>query len=84
MDWSGVDYCDVLSDSHSDGTHSLQSIHCWDTDAMLHFSKSDEETNSSWMSQFQESTIIALNQGYLFSLKQVPIRTKMGINEINT
>ncbi len=29
-----------LSDSHSDGTHSLQSIHCWDTDAELHFSKS--------------------------------------------
>ncbi len=26
-------------------------IHCWDSDAMLHFSKSDEETNSStsWM-----------------------------------
>ncbi len=24
--------------------HSLQSIHWWDTDAMLHFSKSDEET----------------------------------------
>ncbi len=40
-----------LSDSHSDGTHSLQSIHCWDTDAETHFSKSDEETNSStsWM-----------------------------------
>ncbi len=56
MDWSGllVDYCDVFIsclDSHSDGTHSLQSIHCWDSDAMLHFSKSDEETNSStsWM-----------------------------------
>ncbi len=54
MDWSGVDYCDVFIsclDSHSDGTHSLQSIHCWDTDAMLHFSKSNEETNSStsWM-----------------------------------
>ncbi len=32
-----------LSDSHSDGTHSLQSIHCWDTDAETHFSKSDEE-----------------------------------------
>ncbi len=32
---------------HSDGTHSLQSIHCWDTDAETHFSKSDEETNSS-------------------------------------
>ncbi len=54
MDWSGVDYCDVFIsclDSHSDGTHSLQRIHWRDSDAMLHFSKSDEETNSSisWM-----------------------------------
>ncbi len=33
-----------LSDSHSDGTHSLQ----WRaSDAMLHFFKSDEETNTS-------------------------------------
>ncbi len=50
---TGVYYCDVLIsclDCHFDGTHSLQSIHCWD-DAMIHFSKSDEETNSSssWM-----------------------------------
>ncbi len=40
MDWSGVDYCDVFIsclDSHSDGTHSLQRIHWWDT--MLHFWK---------------------------------------------
>ncbi len=37
----------ILSDSHSDGTHSLQGVHCWDTDAVMHFSKSDEETNSS-------------------------------------
>ncbi len=56
LEWCGllVDYCDVFIsclDSHSDGTHSLQSIHCWDSDVMLHFSKSDEETNSStsWM-----------------------------------
>ncbi len=31
MDWSGVDYCDAFIsclDSGSDGTHSLQSIHC--------------------------------------------------------
>ncbi len=45
-----VDYCDVLMsclDSHSDGTHSLQSIHWWASDAILDFSKSDEETNSS-------------------------------------
>ncbi len=43
MDWSGVDYCDVFIsclDSHSDGTHSLQRIHCWASDVMLHFSKS--------------------------------------------
>ncbi len=47
--WTGVVWIIVmfLSDSHSDGTHSLQSIHWWDTDEMLHFSKSDEETNSS-------------------------------------
>ncbi len=34
LEWCGllVDYCDVFIsclDSHSDGTHSLQSIHCW-------------------------------------------------------
>ncbi len=32
MNWSRVDYCDVFIsclDSHSDGTHSLQSIHWW-------------------------------------------------------
>ncbi len=48
--WTGVVWIIVmfLSDSHSDGTHSLQSIHCWDTDAETHFSKPDEETNSSW------------------------------------
>ncbi len=56
LEWCGllVDYCDVFIsclDSHSDGTHSLQRIHWWASDAMLHFSKSDEETNSSssWM-----------------------------------
>ncbi len=38
--WTGVDYCDVFIiclDSHSDGTHSLQSIHWWASDVMLHF-----------------------------------------------
>ncbi len=46
MDLSGVDYCDVFIsclDSHSDGTHSLQSIHCWTSDVMIYFSKSDEK-----------------------------------------
>ncbi len=56
LEWCGllVDYCDVFIsclDSHSDGTHSLQRIHCWASDDMLHFSTSDEETYSStsWM-----------------------------------
>ncbi len=52
LEWCGilVDYCDVFISclvSHSDGTHSLQRIHWWVTDAMLHFSKPAEETISS-------------------------------------
>ncbi len=38
-----VDYCDAFMsclDSHSDGTHSLQRIHWWESDMMLNFSKS--------------------------------------------
>ncbi len=38
-----VDYCDVFIsclDSHSDGTHSLQRIHCWASDVKLNFSNS--------------------------------------------
>ncbi len=46
--WTGVVWIIVMFLSavwtHSDGTHSLQSIHWW-SDVMLHFSKSDEETN---------------------------------------
>ncbi len=50
-----MDYCDVFIsclDSHSDGTHSLQRIHWWASNAKLHFYKSKntkkhEETNSS-------------------------------------
>ncbi len=53
VNWWTVDYCDVfIRCLDSDGTHSLQSIHCWDTDAMLHFSKSDEgihlSTSLAW------------------------------------
>ncbi len=46
--WTGVLWIIVmfLSDSHSDGTHSLQSIHCWNTFLQIWW-----ETNSStsWM-----------------------------------
>ncbi len=49
-------------DSHSDGTHSLQRIHCWASEGMLHFSKSDKETNSSCMNwgwvHFQQIVIL--------------------------
>ncbi len=44
LQWCGllVDYCDVFISclgSYSDGTHLLQRIHWWASDAMLHFSK---------------------------------------------
>ncbi len=68
MDRSGMDYLWIIVmffisclDSHSDGTHSLQSIHWWASDEMLYFSKSDEETNSSTylMVHFQQIVIFA-------------------------
>ncbi len=76
MVWSGVDYLwiDVFIsclDSHSDGTHSLQRIHWWTSDVMLHFSKSDEETNSSvsWMAWR------CVNQQQIFSFGwTIPLR----------
>ncbi len=47
----GLEWCGIivmfLLDSHSDGTHSLTAEHPLMSDVMLHFSKSDEETNSS-------------------------------------
>ncbi len=52
--WTGVVWITVmlLSDSHSDGTHSLQSIHCWARcDDTFFQIWSHEQTNSStsWM-----------------------------------
>ncbi len=50
MDWSGVDYCDVLS---AVWTLILTApIHCRASDVMLHFSKSDEETNADLMVKY--------------------------------
>ncbi len=52
--------------------HSLQSIHWWASDVMLHFSKSDEETNSStswkvwgWV-QFQRILIFGWTSPMIF------------------
>ncbi len=71
LEWCGlvVDYCDVFIsclDSHSDGTHSLQSIHWWASDAMTHFYKSDEETNSSKSSISQRWVIFFLANFYFW------------------
>ncbi len=49
-----VGYCGVFItclDSHSDGTHSLQRIHCWSSDVMQNFSKSvlmKKQTHFGW------------------------------------
>ncbi len=50
--WIIVMFLSVCLDSHSDGTHSLQRIHRWANDVMLHFSKSDlmkKNSSISWM-----------------------------------
>ncbi len=51
MDWSGVGYLwnivmFLISclDSHSDGTHSLQSIHCWASDEIC-----DQRKDFQWV-----------------------------------
>ncbi len=51
--WTGGD-CDVFIsclDSHSDGTHSLQSIYCWTSDEMQNFPKSVQSSskNALWV-----------------------------------
>ncbi len=68
----GLLWCISCLDSHSDGTHSLQRIHWWACDVMLHFSKSDEETNSStswkvwgWV-QFQRIFIFGWTSPMIF------------------
>ncbi len=65
-EWCGllVDYCDVFIsclDSHSGGTHSLQRIHWWASDVTLHFSKSDEKTNSSTISMALKASKLSAN-----------------------
>ncbi len=89
LEWCGllVDYCDVFIsclDSHSDGTHSLQSIHCWDSDAMLHFSKSDEETNSStsWIAWGWAHFHLISIFGWTIPLKCFTYRVKVSLIEI--
>ncbi len=52
MDWSGVDYLWIIVMFLSAVwtlilTAPIHCIHWWASDGMLHFSKSDEETNSS-------------------------------------
>ncbi len=49
LEWCGLLWCFISClDSHSDGTHSLQSIHCWASDVMLHFSKKQTHLHLEW------------------------------------
>ncbi len=57
-----LDYCDVFIsclDSHSDGTHSLQMIHWWASDAMLHFPKSVLMKNQTHLLIFDGLRVLA-------------------------
>ncbi len=65
-----MDYCDVFIsflDSHTAGTHSLQRIHWWASDAMLHFYKSDEETTSSTSQSTFSANLSFLGEVYSFN-----------------
>ncbi len=76
-----VDYCDVFIsclDSHSDGTHSLQRIYWWTSNAMLIFSKSvliNKQTHlhlgSPRLSKFSANFNFSMN--YLFNVHAVKI-----------
>ncbi len=57
MDWSAVDYCDVFI-RLSFWRHPFTTEHCWDTDAVMHLYKPDEETNSSWSLMIQGEHIL--------------------------
>ncbi len=79
LEWCGllVDYCDVFIsclDSHSDGTHSLQSIHCWDTDAETHF-YSQTLHNALISESEHEWNLRALVEGKFFN----ELRLKCGL-----
>ncbi len=60
----------AVFDSHSDGTHSLQSIHWWASDAMQHFSKSDEEILFifRWTTHLKEFWVYVIWKGWGFVL----------------
>ncbi len=68
----------VYSDSHSDGTHSLQSMYCWDTDAML-----KKETNSTtWMSWERVHFHLILISGWIIPFLQCI--SVHGFDSVNT
>ncbi len=71
MGWSCVDYCYLFIsclESHSDGTHSLQRIHWWASDAMLHFSKSALMKKQAWMAQVKVQFFCCWNFRYSFNV----------------
>ncbi len=76
LEWCGllVDYCDVFNsclDSHSDGTHSLQRIHCWASGVMLSPNPLWWRKNSStsWMTWGQVHSQLIFIFGLTIPLK---------------
>ncbi len=84
LEWCGflVDYCGVFIsclDSHSDGTHSLQRIHWWASDIMLHFFKSVlmKSNIMSWLAW----ELIHLQQVWVRFIPRALISWLSGVNE---
>ncbi len=77
MNWSAVYYCDVFIsclDSHSDGTHSLQSIHWWASDVMLHFSKSAKKKTHTHLRWPESEYIFSIFFLWTITLKNMNLQ----------
>ncbi len=74
----GLLWCFFIScvDSHTDGTHSPQKIHCWASDEMLNFSKSfNVGVNYSFNLYTRGSQSLNNINVYLFKEKWPELRT---------
>ncbi len=83
--------CGLLWCLYSDGTHSLQSIHFWDTDAETHFSKSvlmkkqtclilDGLSVSAFLANYMFASTIPISRPLLHKLIMHAFLTKIAHN----
>ncbi len=69
-----VDFCEVFNsclNSHSDGTHSLQSFHCWASESAKFLqSCSDDKTNvsTSWMASIFSAILGGIIGSLIYNL----------------